>query len=720
MKKINIILLALSIVFLWSCKEKPTGTLEIADKIDRKAVATRHNVKITAIDTLGSLNVGNGKFSYTVDVTGMQSFPEFYANGVPLGTQSEWGWHTTPNTENFSHGETLKAYNFNGDKNSLYAIQNRSDERAMAAADYFRMNPHRLQLGNVGLQIVKADGSIAQPQDLKDINQELNVYTGKITSEFTVEGEKVSVVTYANFDDDGIAVKIASKLLDEGRIQLKLRFPYPTNEFADRGVNYQDSEKHETTVKASGKTFQFTRTLDDDVYYVSTTLNSNANINEVEKHYFTISPEKNNEELEVYVSFSEEKQSNPVTFSKVEANSITTWNTFWQSGGAVDFSECTDPRAFEIERRVVLSQYLTRSQCAGNFPVQETGLTYNSWYGKPHMEMYWWHAAHYALWGRTELIEQSIDWYFTAFDGAKDIAKRQGYKGVRWQKMTDHQAGEAPSNVGAFLLWQQPHVIYLAELIYRNNPTQANLEKYKTLIFETADFMASFPTYDAETDRYNLGKGVIPAQECFDKTETFNPPMELSYWKWALQKAQEWRKRLNLEPNNDWQTIIDKLVPMAEKDGVYLVAESVPNSYSETSEHTIDHPAVLGAISFLPHNNYIDLETMNKTFDVVDSVWTWHHTWGWDFPLEAMAATRLNRPEDAVKGLLRDEITNTYLPSGHNYQTPRLTLYLPGNGGVLSAVALMCAGYDGNTVENPGFPKDGKWNVKWEGLKPMP
>jgi hypothetical protein len=111
---------------------------------------------------------------------------------------------------------------------------------------------------------------------------------------------------------------------------------------------------------------------------------------------------------------------------------------------------------------------------------------------------------------------------------------------------------------------------------------------------------------------------------------------------------------------------------------------------------------------------------MNKTFDIVDEVWTWNHTWGWDFPLEAMTATRLNRPEDAVKALLRDEITNTYLPNGHNYQTPRLTLYLPGNGGILSAVALMCAGYDGNTIENPGFPKDGKWHVKWEGLKPMP
>jgi hypothetical protein len=64
--------------------------------------------------------------------------------------------------------------------------------------------------------------------------------------------------------------------------------------------------------------------------------------------------------------------------------------------------------------------------------------------------------------------------------------------------------------------------------------------------------------------------------------------------------------------------------------------------------------------------------------------------------------------------------TNTYLPNGHNFQDGRLRIYLPGNGGLLSAVALMCAGYDGCKTDTPGFPKDGTWKVKWEGLSPMP
>jgi hypothetical protein len=85
--------------------------------------------------------------------------------------------------------------------------------------------------------------------------------------------------------------------------------------------------------------------------------------------------------------------------------------------------------------------------------------------------------------------------------------------------------------------------------------------------------------------------------------------------------------------------------------------------------------------------------------------------------MAAMCATRLGKPEQAVALLLKDEVKNSYLKNGHNYQTSRLRIYLPGNGGLLTAVAMMCAGFEGNETSNPGFPND--WNVKWEGLKPV-
>ena len=46
----------------------------------------------------------------------------------------------------------------------------------------------------------------------------------------------------------------------------------------------------------------------------------------------------------------------------------------------------------------------------------------------------------------------------------------------------------------------------------------------------------------------------------------------------------------------------------------------------------------------------------------------------------------------------------------------------PSNGGLLYAAALMAAGWDGAPagVQTPGFPQDGSWAVKWEGISPAP
>ena len=80
----------------------------------------------------------------------------------------------------------------------------------------------------------------------------------------------------------------------------------------------------------------------------------------------------------------------------------------------------------------------------------------------------------------------------------------------------------------------------------------------------------------------------------------------------------------------------------------------------------------------------------------------------------------MNTGGRAIDALLMRIKTNTYLTNGHNYQDERLRLYLPGNGGLLTAVAMMCAGYDHCTVPLPGIPKDGSWKVRWEGLHKMP
>jgi len=689
------------------------------NKIDRQSLVQRHNVINTKADSLSSLSAGNGSFAFTADITGMQSFPDAYAKGVPLGTQSEWGWHSFPNKENLRIEEAQKIYELEGRKIS-YTVQLKEPERNKAAVEYFRVNQHRLQLGNIGLEIIKKDGSPAVIDDIKNIRQELDMWTGIISSYFTIEDIPVKVITICHQQLDAVAFKIESVLFKEKRLRVRVRFPYPNGQFKDVGNNWVDDARHSSsfTSNESGGTIKCV--IDTSVYYVALQWAKKATVQKKAGNYFLITPGTADSVYAFSCLFSQKEQRvKPPSFTQTENNSIGEWKKFWERGGAVDFSGSTDKRAFEIERRTVLSQYLTKIQCSSAFPPQETGLTYNSWYGKPHLEMHWWHAVHFAQWGRIDLMEKSLGWYFIAAAKAKALAKRQGFNGLRWQKMTDHAGNESPSSVGAFLIWQQPHFIYMAEMLYRDRSTKQTINKYKELVFATADFMASFPSYNPQTKKYNLGKGLIPAQECFDAVKTFNPTYELAYWHWALNIAQQWRLRAGLQRNKKWDEIINKLAPLPQANGVYLATESTPDCYT-TERYLTDHPAVLGAYSTIPAANGLDTTIMKNTFDLVWKIWKWNDTWGWDFPLTAMTAARLHMPEKAVEALLMPVKTNTWLANGHNYQDERLTIYLPGNGGVLNAVAMMCTGTDADKNTNTGFPQDGRWKVKWEGLKKMP
>lgn len=701
-----------------------TATITFAQnspgKIDRKALVERHTVVVNKFDPLASLSVGNGAFAFTVDITGLQSFPDDYAKGVPLGTQSEWGWHSFPNLNNYKFEDALKTYQLNG-RPVKYAVQwGNSNGINKKAADYFRQNVHRLQLGNIGFEITKKDGSLATVNDIQNIKQTLNMWTGEIHSKFTVEDIPVDVVTYGHQQQDAIAVKVNSPFVKQGRLVIRIRFPYPTGDWGDMGNNWKDENKHLSSIvdqKANSATIR--HTLDTTTYFANISWNKNASLKEKGPHYFIIAP-KSEESFELTCRFDEKKNAALTpTFTTTAENSKQLWQSFWQSGGAIDFSGSIDKRADELERRIVLSQYLTKIQCAGSNPPQETGLTYNSWYGKPHIEMMWWHAAHFALWGRTDLLEKTMSWYAKVAGTAKGIAQRQGYDGVRWQKMTDNDGREVPSSVGAFLIWQQPHFIYFAELVYRDKKDDKVLQKYKDLVFSTADFMASFVRYDSVKGKYVLGKGVIAAQERFKAEETFNPTYELVYWNWALNIANKWRERIGLPRNKKWDDVVKNLSPLPVLGDKYLFTESAIDSYTNPEFRT-DHPSVFGALGMLPQTGMVDTTIMHNTFNWIWDNWSWKQTWGWDFPMTAMTATRLGLPEKAIDALMMNIQTNTYLPNGHNYQDDRLTIYLPGNGGLLTAISMMCAGYDGNKKINPGIPNDGKWKVRWEGLKQMP
>ena len=710
--------------------------------IDRNAVVSRNNPVITKADTLASLSVGNGHFATTVDVTGLQSYPLDYKNGVPLCAMSDWGWHQYPNSKNLKPSESEKSFDFGHGHKEIYAVEykKKEDGRHKEATEFLRVNPHRLNLGTIGLYLTDEKGKQISLYQLTDIRQEQKLFDGEILSSFVANGKKVEVTTGAHPSKDALYARIKSELLADKRATLRLRFPYPTGKHADDASDWTKPERHRSEIISQTDNHTIIkRTLDATTYYVLLQWEGKADIKKLASHDFELSSPDNTLAIAVeYLPGLPSISGSPrFSYDLYHIAATNFWRSWWNSGAIVDFSSCTDPRAKELERRVVLSQYLTQINCANNMPPQESGLTYNTWFGRPHLEMTWWHVVDFALWNRPEVVAQILKWYNDiAYPVARKIAERQGFKGIRWMKMTDPWAGEAPSNTGSFLIWQQPHYIYLAEEMYRANPSTETIREYGEQVEATAEFIADFVSFDAAQKRYIL-KGATAMQECMTKDISYNQPFELAYWSYGLSVAQKWRERQGKERVALWDDIIKNLSPLPEAGDIYTAGIAIgaaknheafdpfdaPAKKVETFADKCrnDHPAVLGACGLLPYTSLYNMEKMKTTLDWVMKNWNWQTTWGWDYGMIAMTAARLGDPETALKALLIDTQKNTYLPSGHNFQTPdRLRIYLPGNGALLTAIAMMCAGWDGcDDKGNPGFPKNGKWDVKWEGLKRM-
>ena len=688
--------------------------------IDREALVKRHNPLMTAWQPESPLSLGNGDFAYTADITGMQTFGDNPEGCIPRCTMSQWGFHSYPDAPESDGDLRLKEYAC-GERTVGYMTDDRGQEKLYHG---LRLNPHRFHLGKAGLFIDAAEEEPSGPLSerlldsrMKETEQTLDMWTGKLTSTFRLDGLPVKVESLCHPSLDLLSFRLESPLLKEGKIGLDLRFPYPSHE--KEGADWSKQSAH-TSVLEVRTPFDYVvnRELDSFRYEVHVCFSgeSAVSVEERGEHRWVFTSEGDVLEFSLLFREAGSSPADLPLYGETEEASRKHWNAFWQEGAAVSFEGSTDRRAMELERRVVLSQYLLALQSLGSLPPAETGLTCNSWYGKFHLEMHIWHALHGLLWNRADLVERSLGWYGEILPSARRRAEKQGYAGVRWPKMTDKTGRDSPSPIGTLLCWQQPHIILFAELLYRKVPEKRILSSYAERVFQTAEFMADYPLWDEEKKRYILGPPLIPAQENHAPEETVNPVFELEYWRWGLKTALEWKKRLAEEAPGKWEEVLTRLstCPVDPQGKKYLAHENCPDTYGR---YATDHPSMLMAFGLLPPQS-IAPSLMSNSFDAVRESWQFPTMWGWDFPTMAMTLARLGRRKDAVDMLLLDSDKNTYVLNGHNRQvgSDDLPLYLPGNGGLLIAVAMMAAGWDGSSGDAPGFPDDGSWKVQSEGM----
>nr|WP_314841453.1 hypothetical protein [uncultured Microbacterium sp.] len=699
------------------------------EPLDREAIVQRHRITLSAPNPEHVLSVGNGDFAFTADITGMQTFMTYHdavaiaANGgvaVNTATMSNWGWHSMPNPNGFTLEDAMTTYETARgpvsypDKHDMMGAMSGQVADEFRAGAWLNANPQRIDLGRIGFELRSSPGAEPEtdPAVLSQISQSLDLWTGAIDSAFDYDGGSVVVRTVSASDSATVAFRINSPLLIDGRARVALRFPYASDGFSQTD-DWDAVEKHESELDvAEPGAAIIHRRLDDTVYSVRLTTTSGRVVRGDTPHLFVLVDCA--EEVEVVAEFLSDAPTgraagDELSFADVQDSSGVSWRAFWESGAAVDLSASTDPRAFELERRVVLSQYLTRVHGSGHLPPQETGLVTNSWQGKFHLEMHLWHAAHFAVWGRSELLERSLAWYRSVLDEARATAARQGYPGARWPKQTGPDGLESPSDIGSLLAWQQPHIIHMLELIWEAAPVEERsrlVDTYGQVVEETATFMAAFA--EEREGAFHLGPPIMPAQEFYDARTTTDPTFELAYWWWGLEVAQHWRERAGLARSQRWQRVQDGLsAPLRDGDVYAAVATREPLRRD-------DHPSLLMALGVVPPTPLIDPDVMRATlYDVWES-WEWPTAWGWDFPVMAMTATRLREPGLALDALLRDEEKNRYTAVGHNPQMRGiLPLYLPGNGSLLLAVALLAQN------EGEGFAAAG-WSARVEGFETFP
>jgi hypothetical protein len=673
------------------------------DKIDRHALVTRHDIVWN--DATGQIPVGNGEFCFNADATGLETF-----GGL---TMAHWAWHSFPLPAGWTMEMVPPTGTFQKGKNTRAGDV--YPKSAAGIHQWLRADPHMFNLGR--LSLCGSNGLELTGTAITGVSRKLDLWSGVQTSTYKVNGTPVTVQTAADPDSDSVAVTIDSALVATSNLQVALDFPYPDRVNGEWHSNYSLTDKHHTSIVSQSATgADLHRVMDAMHYDTSVRWSAGGRFAPAASspHRFLLSAPGRNQ-LSLVCAFSPQKAPASLpSAQQVLDNAAAHWKHFWLTGGAIDLSGSKDPRWFELERRIVLSQYLTAVNSAGSYPPAESGLmSIDRWGSQFHMEMVWWHLAHFALWNRWALCDQALGCYDRFIPIAKQLAAQLDYTGLKWPKAVGPEGRTMPWLGAEVLLWKQPHPIFFAELDYRLHPTRATLDKWAEVVAGTATHMADYAARDEKTGLYHLDPDMPPSERGITRDTVF----DVAYWHYGLEIAQKWRERMGQPRDPHWDEVIAHLAPLPTGGGLYLDSPEWPDAYTNRAW---EHPDPIGPLGMLPPAaGVIDPATAQRTVLAVWKAWNWDRCWGWDFPWMAMAAARTGQPDLAVEALLRGSIHNQYDQRGAN--TGGANPYLPGNGGLLYATAMMAAGWDGAPKRNaPGFPDNGQWHVRWENLNPAP
>lgn len=588
----------------------------------KKSDIIKYNLKFNHIDSKNPVTIGNGDFAITLDQTGTQSLYEIYKD-IPLSTMSNKNWF-------YKDKKDIKPSYVDGKAYMLFNLDNDPNYQTN------RQYPFKYSF----MQILLYDNDkLIDINNIKDVKQELDLYKGIVTSSFNYKEKINKTTSFIYQDHDEFNFKLQSDNLN-----LALKFNYPS--YTKNG--YRLDILPNVLVKEDRITLLY-----DDKNSLSFKLKSSSKYQIVEN---TLIFDDNN------VSFS-------LALDEIKEGKLL--DEFWKcDNGIIIDNE-------ELVKKMVLSKYLLHVNSTGIYPPQESGLTYNCWNSKFHLEMHLIHSLWNIYNNHVGDLVKSFDYYLSIMPSSLKRASLNGYKGLRFPKMTGPDGEDSPSNIGPLLIWQAPHILFMLQEIYYLYNKENIIKKYEPLISGTIDFMISFLTL--KDSKYQMLDPLLEACESIPLDRCQNPSFELEYWRYTLERQPKIDTVLYGHQRYDYLDITSKIITPKEDDGIYLKTYGVIDKYDLYK----DHPTEGFLMSFFK-SKIVDKEKMVKTIDYILKNMDLSSYWGWDFPFLGLSLLNCGEIEKSIEVTQLNTINNQYLYNGYN-TSPRddLKAYLPGNGAFL-------------------------------------
>ena len=166
-----------------------------------------------------------------------------------------------------------------------------------------------------------------------------------------------------------------------------------------------------------------------------------------------------------------------------------------------------------------------------------------------------------------------------------------------------------------------------------------------------------------------LGPPLLTGSEATNWRTTYNSTVELSYRFYGLRTAQLWRERLGLPREAKWDEVLAKLSQPPVVDGLCVDAEGIrpPREDDPIRERHVPASRVVRGLWLHALLRDQPCGHAGPTFALVwQQVGEGHRWmfWGCDFPMMAMTAARLGKPEAALDALLADHPNNVVQATG--------------------------------------------------------